>query len=1154
MFRISMIFFAIPLGLATATAAAQTTIPLENAGFEDPPLTLQNSWSSTIPGWEQIGISGVTYEVPWASPSPAQIGSQFVFADSIGATIQQEFGTIEPDRRYIFAIDVFALNDDPGNSIEAAIDIFQTVDLGNGNSTDAFLRTSYSVYSVPWYEWIKDFDLAPQTWTTVQVILDANDYPDLIGNRARVRLTGNHYAADNARLVTYEPGEYPPVSGQTYYVSSTYGDDENDGLSADSPWATFRNPNAMILGPGDRVLLRRGDHWEDELNLRGWGRPDAPIELASYGPTNLDRPRITRFDVEFDRCIVIQRPSNWIIRGMDVRHAKLGIFLRYHNAYNNENVTIEDCYFADMPDKTLDPEQHGYELAFSNGIWLGGHIWNANMVDATVLDGLIIRYCEARNVPHLFSSAFYFPPPNRNRVRNVHFHDSLAVDCDNGALSIIGVSNMVMERVVSIRGGVDNWAGSTLGMIQNAGNVLIDNNEFGYIDRLKSGDGVGFDFEGDCLNCTFSNNVIHDASGAALLILGTMGFSSNLVIEDNVFYNNAWNPWNNEINVEISSGANQNTGVIRNNGLYRRSDLVDYFSPLSMGFVRTGNRLETFDPSLLGAWWDAGDGLEDWSVIEGDHPTIESPPTWINSHLQPYLWVRMNHVNSSEMTVSFQREPDQTWTEAKSITTRIAPDGVTRDYWVDMRNCAEWMTVITRVRLSFPDAHGDDFDVYHVRFTGSLDPEQEPPIVNTLVPEMMTFYSEPQYDGSILESGQGTGQGGTVTTAGNSFRFGDEANNARYRGFFSFDTSPLPSDATIVKAQIGFTRQSVVGFEPWTFGEGLVDGDFAYLDLAVPHFGSSASLEASDWQTPATLENVGRFIVPYKNGLTTMDLLNPEALPLINRDGRTQLRLYMSRGTNFNNAPDYINIHSGAAQVENRPFFRIEYYTGTPPLQTPPPEPPDPWIRPLTIPRPPLDLAITDRSSSTITWAWTDDSNQEEEFLLYLAEGDIPPDEPTLNRPANTTFAETDGLQPNTYHVMQVSAANTAGESGRTGAVVGLTHAATPGEPQVLEQTAITITLAPTADNNPPDTEYAIQVSIDGTVGWLSEGGTILTERSWFPWGVGAVQLDIEPGLEFEIRAMARNREQEETPLGDPLLIDLGEDPVEEGTESWIVY
>jgi len=50
-------------------------------------------------------------------------------------------------------------------------------------------------------------------------------------------------------------------SAATYYVSSSAGDDDNDGLSQASPLATVARVNELSLQPGDRVLFKCGDSY-----------------------------------------------------------------------------------------------------------------------------------------------------------------------------------------------------------------------------------------------------------------------------------------------------------------------------------------------------------------------------------------------------------------------------------------------------------------------------------------------------------------------------------------------------------------------------------------------------------------------------------------------------------------------------------------------------------------------------------------------------------------------------------------------------------------------------------------------------------------------------------------------------------------------------
>ncbi len=87
----------------------------------------------------------------------------------------------------------------------------------------------------------------------------------------------------------------PPVAAQpvstTYYVSSSQGNDSNNGLSENYPFATIARANALSLLPGDRVLLRCGDTWRaEQLILSESGTETAPIVFGSYPEGCADKP------------------------------------------------------------------------------------------------------------------------------------------------------------------------------------------------------------------------------------------------------------------------------------------------------------------------------------------------------------------------------------------------------------------------------------------------------------------------------------------------------------------------------------------------------------------------------------------------------------------------------------------------------------------------------------------------------------------------------------------------------------------------------------------------------------------------------------------------------------------------------------------------
>ena len=76
--------------------------------------------------------------------------------------------------------------------------------------------------------------------------------------------------------------EYPKNIGKIYYVS-TFGSDENSGLSEDAPFATIKKA-ISVCADGDTVLLQRGCTFRGNVSI------DKAITLSAYGKG--DKPKI----------------------------------------------------------------------------------------------------------------------------------------------------------------------------------------------------------------------------------------------------------------------------------------------------------------------------------------------------------------------------------------------------------------------------------------------------------------------------------------------------------------------------------------------------------------------------------------------------------------------------------------------------------------------------------------------------------------------------------------------------------------------------------------------------------------------------------------------------------------------------------------------
>jgi hypothetical protein len=80
-------------------------------------------------------------------------------------------------------------------------------------------------------------------------------------------------------------------NASTYYVSSSTGNDNNNGLSEGSAFATSDKVNTLDLQPGDHVLFKCGDTWQAQQLVVSWsGTPSAPIEFGSYPAGCANKP------------------------------------------------------------------------------------------------------------------------------------------------------------------------------------------------------------------------------------------------------------------------------------------------------------------------------------------------------------------------------------------------------------------------------------------------------------------------------------------------------------------------------------------------------------------------------------------------------------------------------------------------------------------------------------------------------------------------------------------------------------------------------------------------------------------------------------------------------------------------------------------------
>jgi len=73
------------------------------------------------------------------------------------------------------------------------------------------------------------------------------------------------------------------ASATKYYVSSTGGNDSNDGQTEATAWKTISKVNSKTFLPGDIISFKAGDVWRETLEVPSSGNASNPVYFGRYG-------------------------------------------------------------------------------------------------------------------------------------------------------------------------------------------------------------------------------------------------------------------------------------------------------------------------------------------------------------------------------------------------------------------------------------------------------------------------------------------------------------------------------------------------------------------------------------------------------------------------------------------------------------------------------------------------------------------------------------------------------------------------------------------------------------------------------------------------------------------------------------------------------
>lgn len=303
----------------------------------------------------------------------------------------------------------------------------------------------------------------------------------------------------------------------TYYVSSSAGDDRNTGLTESAPLKTLARASQIELGPGDSLLLKKGDLWEGESLLpKGSGTKEKPIVISGYG-AGTRRPHI-RPGYSALYGIRIVNAAGYVLSGIEISEVMGGIVVWEENNYDYEFLRIEDCYLHDMTNQHHRIPLGVPDLLYGMGISIAGSDAHGGR---TLLSDIHICGCEFDRcdvgievIGRDHDPSGQWRRHGHDKISRFAFRDVYISDCDirksyrSGGVMLYCLTGGKSERVrIDQTGyeGVGMWWGVCAFQTARVSDYLVENCTFENTVKGSSPDGQGFDWEADVHNVVVRN-------------------------------------------------------------------------------------------------------------------------------------------------------------------------------------------------------------------------------------------------------------------------------------------------------------------------------------------------------------------------------------------------------------------------------------------------------------------------------------------------------------------------------------------------------------------------------------------------------------------------------------------------------------------------
>ena len=317
-------------------------------------------------------------------------------------------------------------------------------------------------------------------------------------------------------------------STTNYYFDAVKGSDKNTGTNPDEPLKSLSFIRHLALKPGDSVLLKSGETFNDTLFISCRGDSARPIVLGKYGGGTL--PYIKGNGLQ-PQAVHVYNSEYFVIRDLEISNIfskstdKIqGLLVELYNYGTGKDISIENLYVHDIKGKLKDEDKgSGSAIAITN--------YRDNKTDkiSSHFEGLVVQNCLIKDCDHGGISMWgnwerkrWNPSLHvvirKNTIDGISGHGIVPVACEAPLVEYNVIKNA--PQLPRDPAGVDGiWPWS-------CDNAVVQYNVVS--DTKSQWDAYSYDADYNCRNSLFQYNLSFNNIGGFLLVCNSGRFSDKI--------------------------------------------------------------------------------------------------------------------------------------------------------------------------------------------------------------------------------------------------------------------------------------------------------------------------------------------------------------------------------------------------------------------------------------------------------------------------------------------------------------------------------------------------------------------------------------------------------------------------------------------------